>query len=61
MSTKSITLTRSAAAQLEDRKHSHPYLYEERETDIEKKELETNEANQWLLGPERQLSNKAAA
>jgi len=60
MSNKSITFNRSAAARLEDRKHPKPYVYEGKEPDGEKRELETNEANVWLLGPERQLHNKAA-
>ena len=54
MSTKSITFNRSVAARLEDRKHAQPYEHEEEEPD-------TNEANQWLLGPEQQLPKKRVA
>jgi hypothetical protein len=43
MPIKSITLNRSVADQLEDRKHPQPYDYEEEESD-------TYEANQLLLG-----------
>lgn len=51
MSSKSIILSRSAASELQDRKHPRPYEDGEKESEI-------NEPNQWLLGPERQISNR---
>jgi hypothetical protein len=52
MSDKSVTLNRSAAAQLAERKHSQRYLDQEEEP-----ETETKEANLWLLGPERRAAS----
>lgn len=49
MSSKSIILSRSAAAELQVRKHPRPYEDDEQEPEI-------NEPNKWLLGPERQIS-----
>jgi len=61
MSTKSVTLNRAAAAQLEYRKHPQLHLYEDEEFDAGKKDPEADDPNEWLLGPERQLSSKAKA
>jgi hypothetical protein len=57
MSSKSTVLSRSAAAQIEQRKHHRTYLYEDEEPESRKKEPQNDEANQWLLGPEQQLRN----
>lgn len=55
MSSKSISVNRSTAVQLENRKH--PQRYKD-----EQEELDTNEAeNEWLLArPEWQVPKKAA-
>jgi hypothetical protein len=61
MSNKSITFNRSAAAQLEDRKHPQRYVSEVKEVEIKNEEPEANEANLWLLGPERHFPNNVRA
>jgi len=41
--------------------HPQLHLYEDEEFDAGKKDPEADDPNEWLLGPERQLSSKAKA